>query len=213
MLTAIDDDVARYPADETLDVFLGDYIDRGPASRQVIDLLIERGSTRKAIFLRGNHETYVPQFFEDPAVLRNWRVLGGLETLRSYGLVPSFNANPDEQCQLADRFAATLPQSHVLFFAALRSSFCCGDFFFVHAGVRPGIPLEQQREQDLLWIRNEFLLHEGSFGKIIVHGHLPVQEPEFRHNRINIDTGAYATGKLTCLIIEHDQLALLNVNR
>jgi calcineurin-like phosphoesterase family protein len=211
MFAAIDADLARYPSAHALNVFLGDYIDRGPASRRVIDLLINHSCAHEVVFLRGNHETYVPQFLEDPAVLGRWRMLGGLETLMSYGLNPSFNAHRDEQHELANRFAAALPQNHVLFFGRLQSSFCCGDFFFVHAGVKPGVPVEQQREEDLLWIRDEFLLHQGSFGKMIVHGHAPIDEPEFRDNRINIDTGAYATGKLTCLIIEHDELAILNV--
>ena len=89
--------------------------------------------------------------------------------------------------------------------ARLTASFSCGDYFFAHAGVRPRVPLDQQREQDLLWIREEFLQSEYDFGKIIVHGHTPVVEPEIHPNRINIDTGAYATGRLTCLILQGDK--------
>ena len=92
---------------------------------------------------------------------------------------------------------ASLPTTHFRFLSQLRTSFSCGDFFFVHAGVRPGVPLSSQHEDDLLWIRDDFLLHEESFGKVIVHGHTPVREPDIKHNRINIDTGAYATGRLT----------------
>jgi len=209
MFTAIDIDLVLHPSAHTLSVFLGDYIDRGPASRQVIDLLISRSRAHETALLRGNHETYVPQFLEDPAILEKWRMVGGLETLVSYGLNPSFNANFEEQCQLADRFAAVLPLDHMRFFGMLQPSFCCGDFFFVHAGVRPGVALEQQREEDLLWIRDEFLASEANFGRFIVHGHTPVREPDFRANRLNIDTGAYATGRLTLVRLEGSQIGVL----
>jgi serine/threonine protein phosphatase 1 len=95
-----------------------------------------------------------------------------------------------------------MPKDHLSFLQGLKSSFLCGDFFFVHAGVRPGIPLKEQQEADLLWIRNEFLDSDENFGKFIVHGHTPVREPDIRPNRINIDTGAYATGNLTLLTIQ-----------
>jgi serine/threonine protein phosphatase 1 len=107
---------------------------------------------------------------------------------------------------IAAEMGRILPSSHRTFLAELKTSFTCGDYFFVHAGVRPGIALEQQEESDLLWIRGDFLEYEESFGKIIVHGHTPVAEPEIRPNRINIDTGAYATGRLTCLVLESDKL-------
>ena len=99
-----------------------------------------------------------------------------------------------------------MPDSHRQFLTELKLSFSCGDYYFVHAGVRPGTPLAVQHEEDLLWIRDEFLLHEEPFEKIIVHGHTPVREPEVRPNRINIDTGAYATGRLTCLRLESDKI-------
>jgi serine/threonine protein phosphatase 1 len=189
---------------------LGDYIDRGPASRQVIDLIIARGGVHELVLLKGNHETYPSRFLKDPSALGEWRMLGGLETLMSYGLKPPVRADGVEQRELAQRFASALPPRHARFFAELKTSFVCGDFFFVHAGVKPGVPLARQREEDLLWIRGDFLLHEEDFGKMIVHGHTPVRDADFRDNRINIDTGAYATGKLTCLIIEQGELALLS---
>ena len=92
---------------------------------------------------------------------------------------------------------------------SLRSSFSCGEFFFVHAGVRPGVPLTEQRETDLFWIRDEFLLYEGKFDKIIVHGHTPVRAVDMRPSRINIDTGAYATGQLSCIVIERNEVDVL----
>ena len=112
---------------------------------------------------------------------------------------------------MAERFAAALPESHRAFLEGLELSFCCGDFFFVHAGVRPGLPLSRQKEEDLLWIRDDFLLCEENFGKVVVHGHTPVLEPDLRANRINIDTGAYATGKLTCIMIEEDAVSCSRV--
>jgi serine/threonine protein phosphatase 1 len=206
----IDADLTCHPPRRALQVFLGDYIDRGPASREVIDLMIARQRSHEIVSLKGNHETYALKFMKDPAILGDWRQLGGLETLMSYGLRPPINPDDNERRELAAQFAATVPRSHFEFFAALRTSFCCGDFFFVHAGVRPGVPLAVQSEDDLLWIREDFLLYEGDFGKLVVHGHTPVREPEFRANRINIDTGAFATGNLTCLTIEGEELAVLS---
>jgi len=119
------------------------------------------------------------------------------------------NAGPEEQADLAADLSSAMPQSHARFLASLKLSFTCGDFFFVHAGVRPGTPLSRQIESDLLWIREDFLLHEEPFEKIIVHGHTPVKEPDVRKNRINIDTGAYATGRLTCLRLEQDKIQFI----
>jgi serine/threonine protein phosphatase 1 len=203
VLSRIDADLAAYPDCQPIQVFLGDYIDRGPSSRSVLDLLINRSRTHKIVCLKGNHETYVFEFLRNPAVLPDWRQLGGLETLMSYGLKPPVKADAADQLELAKALSASLPKDHRQFLRSLAPSFTCGDFFFVHAGVKPGIPLAQQREADLLWIRDDFLLCEDNFGKVIVHGHTPVREPDIRPNRINIDTGAYATGRLTCLIIEN----------
>ncbi len=127
--------------------------------------------------------------------------------LLSYGLVPS-SPNPDEseRNELATKLGDALPEAHGRFLRNLQLSLTCGDFFFVHAGVKPGIALDRQEEEDLVWIRDDFLLHEGNYEKMVIHGHSPVVEPEVRANRINIDTGAYATGKLTCLILERDKM-------
>jgi serine/threonine protein phosphatase 1 len=209
LLARLDADLVADPPDDAVEVFLGDYIDRGPHSREVLDLLIARSPKHQLVCLKGNHETYIPEFLKNPAILSDWRDLGGLSTLLSYGLAPSNNANEREQVALATALNRALPDSHRRFLDSLKLSFTCGDFFFVHAGVRPGIPLAQQREDDLLWIREDFLLHEEDFGKVIVHGHTPVREPDIRSNRINIDTGAYATGQLTCLKINGDKMVFL----
>src|SRR5262249_3390372 len=149
---------------------------------------------------------YLTKFATNPSIFGDWQLFGGAETLMSYGIKPPVNADVDDQLRLAAEFDQALPPSHRRFFANLKLSFTCGDFFFAHAGVRPGVPLEQQHEEDLLWIRQDFLLCEDEFNKIIVHGHTPVAEPEIRSNRINIDTGAYATGRLTCLKLEEDRI-------
>jgi len=206
LLTRIDAHLVNNPIHRPIHVLLGDYIDRGPASRAVLDLLIERSRSHTTVFLKGNHETFILDFLKEPRVLNAWRTLGGLETLVSYGLRPSVKPSATEEVDLAAELERALPQSHRQFLSELKTSFVCGDYFFVHAGVRPGIALAQQREEDLLWIRGEFLDYEKRFEKIIVHGHTPVVQPEIHSNRINIDTGAYATGILTCLMLEADKL-------
>ena len=202
LLLQIDGDCRLYPSRRPIVVFIGDYIDRGPASREVLDLLLGYERTKEAIFLRGNHETFVHRFLSKPAVLDEWRLCGGLETLVSYGLKPSINPGVAEQRQLAKALAKSIPRSHLEFPDSLNLSFSCGDFLFVHAGIRPGVPLRKQREEDLLWIREEFLSCEQRFENFIVHEHTPVDTTDIRSNRINIDTGAFATGRLTCIVIE-----------
>jgi serine/threonine protein phosphatase 1 len=203
---AIDDHLCRVRPRRPLQVFLGDYIDRGPASSQVIDMLIDRAQHHETIFLKGNHETMLLELLRDPEIFPMFRQYGGLPTLRSYGLTPSVNPGHEEQHTLIEALAQKIPDSHRRFFDDLQSKYLCGDFLFVHAGVRPGIPLEKQKEEDLLWIRDEFLSSDKNFGKFIVHGHTPVSKPDIRPNRINIDTGAYATGILTLLIIQGDHM-------
>jgi serine/threonine protein phosphatase 1 len=211
IIAAIDTHISAFPSHRPILVFLGDYIDRGPASRQVIDQLINLRAHREVIFLKGNHESYLTQFLKEPASLSKWFQYGGLETLRSYGIAPESNFDQREEEFLATALSRELGRcGHLEFFDRLEISFVCKDFFFVHAGVRPGIPLDQQSEEDLLGIRNDFLRYQGDLGKIVVHGHTPVQHPEVCSNRINIDTGAYATGRLTCLIIERDEMKFIS---
>jgi len=202
LLRQIDADCTLYPSSRPIVVFLGDYIDRGPASRQVLDLLLGCQRTKEAVFLRGNHDNFVRRFLSSPAVLDEWRLYGGLETLVSYGLKPSINPGVPEQRQLAKELEKSTPERHLEFLDSLNLSFSCGDFLFVHAGIRPGVSIRKQKEEDLLWIREEFLSCEQRFEKFVVHGHTPVRAPDIRSNRINIDTGAFATGRLTCIVIE-----------
>src|SRR6266567_579712 len=206
VFAAIDLHLSRAAPARALHVFLGDYIDRGPASRQTIDLLIERSRRHESIFLKGNHEAFLLEVLQDASRLEAWKEFGGFQTLMSYGLAPSINPSRDEQYELVQALQRGMPEHHRHFFSNLRSSFLCGDFLFVHAGIRPGVPLPKQCEEDLLWIRNEFLQSEEDFGKFVVHGHTPVPKPDIRPNRINIDTGAYATGILTLLTIQGERM-------
>ncbi len=205
----IDADLRDRPATANLRVFLGDYIDRGPDSRGVIDALIDIRRRHECVFVKGNHETLVGDFLRNPAMLPGWRSLGGLETLASYGVACSLSPDPAKQVEAAHAFREALPRSHVDFLTHLKPCFALDDVLFVHAGVRPGVPLASQSEHDLLWIRDDFLQYRGDFGKLVVHGHTPVRAPEVHPNRINIDTGAYATGQLTCLWIERDRYGFL----
>ena len=202
LLRQIDADCTLYPSGRPIVVFIGDYSDRGPASREVLDLLLGYKRTKETVFLKGNHETFVPRFLSEPAVLDEWRLCGGLETLVSYGLKPSINPGAAEPQRLAKALAKSIPKPHLEFLESLKLSFSCGDFLFVHAGIRRGVPIRKQREEDLLWIREEFLSCEQRFEKFVVHGHTPVRTLDVRSNRINIDTGAFATGRLTCIVIE-----------
>ena len=156
LFTRIDDDLKARPIAESVQVFLGDYIDRGPNSRQVIDLLMARRQGHNIVLLKGNHEDCALRFFSDPTVLSMWKNIGGLSTIRSYGVTPTRGDDPRSQEKLATAFNHSMPDNHRRFLQGLALSFTCGDFFFVHAGVRPGIPLYEQPEQDLLWIREDF---------------------------------------------------------
>lgn len=180
-------------------VFLGDYVDRGLQSRQLVDRLLQGFPGFETIFLKGNHDETLLQFLDDPRLGEVWRNFGGIETLRSYGIQ---HKPGGDWAQTRADFAARLPAEHLKFFQALHLHYACGDFLFVHAGVRPGLALEHQSEHDLLWIRDEFLNSTMSFGRIVVHGHTPERQPILRPNRIGIDTGAYMTGVLTALVLE-----------
>ena len=209
LLERVEADVARQPSSHAIEIYLGDYVDRGSASRSVLERLTTDEHRRHRVFLKGNHDPFITDFIRSPSVLEAWQRIGGLETLMSYGIRPMINADAKSQSRLAADLDRVLPDRHRHFLSHLQSSFECGDFFFVHAGVRPGIALNKQRDEDLLWIREDFLLCEHDFGKTIVHGHTPVLDPDIRPNRINIDTGAYATGRLTCLVLEGESIRFI----
>jgi len=182
-------------------VFLGDLIDRGRGSKDVIAYLLN-GLPKDfdAVFLRGNHEDAMLKFLQgDETAGGHWLQFGGAATLASYGVEVSGSPNLPS---LRERLQRALPPAHQALLENTRLSYICGDYYFVHAGLRPQVPLEQQDDEDKLWIRDEFLNSSYDFGKIIVHGHTINAMPDLRTNRIGIDTGAYATGRLTALRLQ-----------
>ena len=210
LLARIGDDRSSRPAIRSVSVFLGDYIDRGPSSRETIDRLIEYAGANESIFLKGNHEQIAISCLRDRGLFERWMRLGGLETLASYGITPGASSDARQIVRLQAAFHDALPPSHFRFLRDLQNSFACGDYFFAHAGVKPHIPLSRQKESDLLWIRQEFLSSRDDFGKIVIHGHTPARDIEVGPNRINIDTGAFATGRLTCLVIDESSLSVID---
>ncbi len=196
----IREDAAAAPTARKIVVYLGDYVDRGDASCAVIDCLIdEKLPGFEHVHLLGNHEDSMLRFLGDLQIGPAWLAYGGAATLRSYGVVPpsSDRGLARVQSELRDK----LPQRHLDFLRRLPLSHVEGDYCFVHAGMRPGVALDAQAPQDLLWIRDEFLDSTADFGKIVVHGHSITDEPDVQLNRIGIDTGAYASGRLTCLAL------------
>ncbi len=202
-------DLEQRPDAQCLTVTLGDYVDRGPDSRGVIERLIHNPFPTRYVGLKGNHEELFLSFLADPAVGPQWRQLGGLETLHSYG-VPVATLLMGKGFEEASRaLRDAVPKDHLRFLSSLKNSLTVDDYFLCHAGVRPSVALDRQREEDLLWIRDEFLNSKKSFGKIVVHGHTPSALPQVLANRIDIDTGAYATGRLTCLVVDGESQRFL----
>jgi serine/threonine protein phosphatase 1 len=182
-------------------VFLGDYVDRGPNSRGVIARIIdlERDPGLEVRALKGNHEEAMLAFLNDAAAGPAWSEQGGAQTLVSYGVSPPPRTDDTAWRRARDDFAEALPADHLDFLTRLELSVVCGDYVFVHAGLRPGVPLSAQSERDLLWIRQDFLSSTQPFDKVVVHGHTPETEPFLGTHRIGVDTGAYATGLLTAV--------------
>ncbi len=205
LLASIRDDRETRSEAPVILIFLGDYIDRGPDSKGVVDRLLEGfPAPFSGVFLKGNHEDLLLSFIRDPHPKLDWLRNGGDATLLSYGLdidtvrLASWGA-PQAVAEAAGRFRAALPESHLRFYEGLELSCRLGDYLFVHAGVRPDAPLDAQSEEDLLWIRHEFLDSARDFGAVVVHGHTPARFPQERSNRIGIDTYAVRTGKLTAV--------------
>ena len=201
-------DLETAPAD-VLTIFLGDYVDRGPDSAGVLERLSADDFCTPICALRGNHEEVFLQFLSDASVLGSWRKFGGLETLHSYGVNVADAMRGAGFGRAQETLIETLPRDHQQFLEKTRLSVTVGDYFFCHAGAKPGVELQSQTAQALLWIRDEFLQFEGAFGKIVIHGHSPNAGPEIKKNRINIDTGAYASSVLTALVLEGESRRFL----
>jgi serine/threonine protein phosphatase 1 len=205
----IDDDKARNQYGRTLEIYLGDYIDRGPDSAGVVSRLITRADEVDAAFLRGNHEQLLLDFLHGSGSVEQWSGLGGTATLLSYGVAPRVLSREASADVIRSNLNKNLPHDHLRFYEQTGSYVRIGAYLAVHAGLRPGMRLEDQKTVDLLGIRHDFLDYEGDFGFIVIHGHTPVMAPDLRPNRINIDTGAFATNRLTCLRIGADGVCIL----
>ena len=193
-------DAARGAADTTI-VLLGDLVDRGPDSAGVIAMARQLQARRKVRIIAGNHEEMFLQSLDDADVLKHFLRYGGRETVLSYAVDPvRYRDATLEQAQ--QMFRDAVPEDDLAFIAGFEDHVLIGDYLFVHAGIRPGAPIESQRSSDLRWIREPFLSHAGDHGLIVVHGHTITDDVDIRPNRIGIDTGAYQSGRLTALGLE-----------
>ncbi|WP_428492678.1 metallophosphoesterase family protein [Rhodopila sp.] len=200
----IAEDIAERPVAHTTLVHLGDYVDRGTDSAQVVDWLINRPPVPadEIVNLMGNHEhmmlsAVVGTEREAPS---QWLVNGGADSLASWGIARTVPAA---------EWAARIPLQHLMFLRDLEISRRIGPYLFVHAGIRPGVPLDSQSRQDMMWIREPFLSSAADYGVVVVHGHTPKREPVVAANRIAIDTGAVLGGALTCVVLQEDRLGFL----
>ena len=192
-------------------VHLGDYVDRGPNSRGVLDFLVAaKARDPRIICLAGNHDVGFLDFLKEPDPAGMSATNGGVETALSYGVRLDLKHPAAFAAQHAE-LVRSVPDEHRRFVGNLVFSAELGDFFFCHAGIRPGVPLDEQEPRDLIWIRDPFLEHDGLFAKVIVHGHTQSRDPEVRRNRINVDTGAFASGVLTALLIEGSDKQFMQV--
>lgn len=205
-------DIEQAEADRAVVVYLGDYIDRGSSSREVIDLLLDAPiQSADAIHLRGNHEDIMLRYLEEPDIGPKWFINGGDTTLTSYGVPLAYDDSSEaELARTRDSLADALPQSHLDFLRALKSYHVEGGYLFVHAGIRPGVAVEEQSDRDLMWIRHEFLNSRADHGYRVVHGHSISSQPEVRVNRIGIDTGAFFSDRLTCVVLDRETVGWLH---
>ncbi|WP_343517872.1 metallophosphoesterase [Sphingomonas sp.] len=213
LLLRMEADNAERGAADTTVIFLGDLIDRGPDSAQVVQRLMELGTGSDRIrFLLGNHEeVFLKSMAGDLKALPFFLRIGGKPTVLSYGITAA-EYGASDYAELLELLRARVPQAHLDFLAGFEDLIVIGDYAFVHAGVRPGVPLAEQSPAALRWIRDEFLSHEAPFEKIVVHGHTIADEVEERIGRIGIDTGAYASGRLTAMGFEGAERWILQTN-
>jgi serine/threonine protein phosphatase 1 len=211
----IAEDAALRRSRRRVAVYLGDYVDRGPNSAAVIDLILDKTPEGfDVVTLIGNHEQLMIDFFDDFSAGPLWLRNGGVETLASYGIeaVEGEFAGDTEYRRLQAELGAKLPRRHRDFLGRLSLMHVEGDYLFVHAGIRPGVAIEDQRPEDLIWIRAPFLNSTADHGRTVVHGHTILPEPQFMPHRIGIDTGAFFTGHLTCLALEGTSQRILQTS-
>ena len=206
----LDASVSR-PLDNVV-VYMGDYIDRGPFVRDTLDHVLHGPPDKFTIHrLRGNHEQIFLDFLHDTSVLPAWLELGGLWTLTSYGVYPGIGPLSRQRCeQLRNDLLAAMPDEHLSLLRLLSLQVQLGDYLFVHAGIDPKRPIERQTPDDLLWLRGGFKEVSGDLDFMVVHGHTIEEQPTVRFCHLGIDTGAYATGILTCAVFEEDRIRFLN---
>jgi serine/threonine protein phosphatase 1 len=209
--TMIVEDLDRQRPKRSVVIYLGDYVDRGPDSRGVIDHLLDRPlAVDERVHLLGNHEDAMRRFLDDLWIGESWMGFGGRETLASYGVAPDARLSRDAWLREAQAaLNRGLPKRHLVFLDGLRLWHRQDGYLFVHAGIRPRVAFERQQRDDLIWIRNEFLDSDANHGCVVVHGHSIRREPEIRENRIGIDTGACFTGRLTALVLEGSERRFL----
>jgi serine/threonine protein phosphatase 1 len=209
-------DAETRPGGAPIVVFLGDYVDRGPDSKTVIDLLLEgRPFGYERRYLMGNHEQSMLGFLNEPMEFRAWLLQGGAETLLSYGVQPPppVGAQEHDWIGVAQHLRTRMPPGHYEFLERLERYVALGDYAFVHAGIDATRSLEDQTDEDLFWARAAFIASKRPFSHRIVHGHTPVDKPYADSRRIAVDTGAYASGELTAARFEADQVTFHAVTR
>lgn len=209
MHTLILEDAAAVNCRKVL-IYLGDYVDRGRDTKGVLDCLIDKPlSGFEIVHLKGNHEDLMLQYLSGEMEGGAWLMNGGDATFRSYGLTVDYFVTEAELDAVRGDFLDALPATHLAFLNELQHCHQVGDYFFVHAGVRPGVPLAAQKPEDLMWIREDFLGSDEPFEKQIIHGHSIMPEVDVCNNRIGIDTGAFMSGKLTCAVIDGSAVRFL----
>lgn len=211
--TIIQDSADNEPLDNTA-IYLGDYLDRGPFVRDTLNHVINGLPDHFTTYwLRGNHEQVFLDFLQNPAVLPAWLDIGGLWTLTSYNLSPAHLSRASHQAeQVRDDLLASMPAAHLDFLRALPLYTQLGDYLFVHAGIRPNIPLERQDPHDLLWLRSDAITASSNLPFMVVHGHTIERQPDLHSYRLGIDTGAFATGVLTCAVFEGQRIRFLDTS-
>lgn len=213
MVALIETDLESHGADGALVIGLGDYVDRGPDSRSVLELLASQPFSVPFIALAGNHEEMLLSFLAQPRASAGWCREGGLETLRSYAVPTHQIIRGKGYSAASETLNWIMPDDQKRFLRSMPAAIMTDRHFFCHAGVRPGVALDQQQTADLFWIREEFLASTEDFGRIVVHGHTIVPRVDVLSNRINVDTGAYESDRLSCLVLEGVEAHILSVTK